>query len=257
MPNFLRADMSDPILISADGGVQTIRFNRPEKKNALTTDMYGVIADALETGDRDDNVRVHLFLGSEGAFTAGNDIGDFMKFAAGGLGGNVLRFLRALATAKKPTVAGVDGLAIGVGATMLLHCDLAYASARSIFRTPFIDLGLVPEAASSLLAPRLMGHVRAFELLVAGKPLTANDARDAGLINAVIEEAELETTARAAALDLAAKPPQALAIARQLLRGDPAQITQRIDEEAGHFAERLGSAEAQAAFVAFMNKGKK
>ncbi len=250
--------MTDLILISAEDGVQTIRFNRPEKKNALTSDMYGLIADALETGDGDDNVRVHLFLGSEGAYTAGNDIGDFMKFAAGGgLGGNVLRFLRALATAQKPLVAGVDGLAIGVGATMILHCDLAYASSRSVFRTPFIDLGLVPEAASSLLAPRVMGHVRAFEMLVAGRPFSAADARDAGLINAVIDEAELETTARTAALDLAAKPPQALAIARRLLRGDTAQITARIDEEAGHFAERLGSAEAQTAFMAFMNKGKK
>jgi enoyl-CoA hydratase/carnithine racemase len=249
--------MSEPILISAASRVQTIRFNRPDKKNAITSDMYAMIADALVAGDEDDNVRVHLFLGSDGAFTAGNDIGDFLKFASdGGLGGNVIRFLEALAGAGKPIVAGIDGLAIGVGATMILHCDLAYASPRSIFRTPFIDLGLVPEAASSLLAPRLMGHVRAFELLVAGKPFSAEDALHAGMINAIVAEDELEEEASKAALDLAAKPPEALAISRQLLRGDRQDILKRIDDEAGHFAERLTSAEAQAAFMAFMNKGK-
>ncbi len=249
--------MTDPILISTADGVQTIRFNRPDKKNAITTEMYGTIADALAAGDEDDTVRVHLFLGTDGAFTAGNDIGDFMKFATGGgLGGNVLRFLRALATTRKPMVAGVDGLAIGVGTTMLLHCDLAYASTRSIFRTPFIDLGLVPEAASSLMAPRVMGHARAFELLVAGQPFSANQARDAGLVNAIVEEAGLEETARQAALELAAKPPQALAIARRLMRGETDDIVKRIELEAEHFAERLASEEAQSAFSAFMNKGK-
>ena len=248
--------MSEPILISAEDGIQTIRFNRPEKKNAITSDMYGTIANALEAGDRDDSVRVHLFLGSEGAFTAGNDIGDFLKFATGGgLSGNVLRFLKAIAGAQKPIVAGVDGLAIGVGATMILHCDLAYASARSTFRTPFIDLGLVPEAASSLLAPRLMGHVRAFELLVAGKAFSAEDALNAGMINAIVDEGELESVARNAAVGLAAKPPEALGIARRLLRGDRADILKRIDDEADHFAERLTSHEAQTAFMAFMNKG--
>ena len=249
--------MSEPILISAESGVQTIRFNRPDKKNAITSDMYNTIADALETGDKDDAVGAHLFLGTEGAFTAGNDIGDFLKYATGGgLGGGVLRFLTALASTEKPIVAGVDGLAIGVGTTMILHCDLAYASARSTFRTPFIDLGLVPEAASSLLAPRLMGHVRAFELLVAGKPFSADDALNAGMINAVVGEDELEAAARSAASGLAAKPPEALAIARRLLRGDRSDVLKRIDEEVDHFAERLKSQEAQAAFTAFMNKGK-
>jgi enoyl-CoA hydratase/carnithine racemase len=248
--------MAEPILISTEDGVRTIRFNRADKKNAITSQMYGLIADALETGDGDDAVRVHLFLGQDGVFTAGNDIGDFLKSANGGLGDEVLRFLKALAGAKKPLVAGVDGLAIGVGATMILHCDLAFASGRSTFRTPFIDLGLVPEAASSLIAPRLMGHVRAFELLAAGAPFSAEDALRAGMINAVVEETELEARAQTAAHNLAAKPPEALAIARRLLRGDREDVLARIDEEASHFAERLKSQEAQTAFAAFMNKGR-
>ncbi|HSM43002.1 MAG TPA: crotonase/enoyl-CoA hydratase family protein [Afifellaceae bacterium] len=249
--------MADPILISAADGVQTIRFNRPDKKNAITTDMYGAMADALQAGDADDSVRVHLFLGCEGAFTAGNDIGDFIRAATdGGLGGNVLRFLKALASAAKPVVAGVDGLAIGVGTTMILHCDLAYASPRALFRTPFVDLGLLPEAASSLLAPRLMGHVRAFELLAAGKPFSAEQALACGMINAVVDENDLESAALGAAANLAGKPPEALLLARRLLRGDPADVLRRIDEEAEHFVERLRSHEAQAAFAAFMNRDK-
>ncbi len=249
--------MNDPILISVSDGVQTIRFNRPEKKNALTSDMYLQLTEALRTGDGDDRIRVHLFLGSDGAFTAGNDIGDFIRFAEdGAVGEPVKEFLRTLAGTRKPMVAGVDGLAIGIGTTLLLHCDLAFASERSTFRTPFTDLGLVPEAASSLLAPRLMGHVRAFELLVSGKPYSARDALDAWLVNAVASDDELETLAIKAASDLAAKPPEAVAISRQLLRGDRADALQQIDLELQHFADRLKSSEAQAAFAAFMNKGK-
>ena len=249
--------MNDPILISVSDDVQTIRFNRPEKKNALTSDMYLRLTEALRAGDRDDRIRVHLFLGGDGAFTAGNDIGDFIRFAEdGAVGEPVQAFLRTLAGTRKPMVAGVDGLAIGIGTTLLLHCDLAFASERSTFRTPFTDLGLVPEAASSLLAPRLMGHVRAFELLVSGKPYSARDALDAGLVNAVVSDDDLEAVANKAASDLAAKPPEAVAISRQLLRGDRADALQQIDLELQHFAERLKSSEAQAAFAAFMDKGK-
>ena len=249
--------MSDPVLISVANGVQMIRFNRPEKKNALTTDMYKRLTETLRDGDADDEIRVHLFLGTDGAFTAGNDIGDFIRFADDGeLGQPVQEFLRTLAKTKKPLVAGVDGLAIGIGTTLLLHCDLAYASRRSTFRTPFTDLGLVPEAASSLLAPRLMGHVRAFELLVSGKPYSAENALNAGLLNAVTGDDELEAVAISAASDLAAKPPEAVAISRRLLRGDRNDVVQQIEMELQHFAERLKSSEAQAAFAAFMNKGK-
>lgn len=245
------------ILTSVADGVQTIRFNRPEKKNALTTDMYRKMTEAISSGDADDGVRVHLFLGSEGTFTAGNDIGDFILFAEdGALGQHVKDFLKTLALAKKPLVAGVDGMAIGIGTTLLLHCDLAYASRRSLFRTPFSDLGLVPEAASSLLAPLLMGHVRAFEMLVAGKPLSAEDALAAGLVNAVTDEENLETVTIQAATDLAALPPEAVVISKRLLRGDRDSIVRRINLEIDHFAARLKSPEARAAFAAFMNKDK-
>jgi len=248
---------SEHIQVSVSNGVQTLRFNRAEKKNAITSEMYHVLADNLRAGEMDDDVQVHLLAGSPGAFTAGNDIVDFLGFAEqGALGDNVIRFLKALATLTKPMVAAVDGLAIGVGTTMLMHCDLVYATARSVFRTPFLDLGLVPEAASSLLAPRLLGMPRAFELLCLGAAFDAEQAHTAGLVNAVVPEDEVELQARAAAETLAAKPQDALNAARRLLRGDPTEIVARIDEEADLFRERLQSDEARTAFQAFLG-GKK
>src|SRR5688572_26051306 len=178
--------MTDDVLIERPQdypSVQVIRFNRPAKKNAITRAMYAKMANALTVAGTDDAVRVTVFLGTEGCFSAGNDMADFMAFAMGGtMGQEVLDFLRALAGAAKPVVSGVDGLAIGIGTTIHLHCDLTIASARSVFKTPFVDLALVPEAASSLIAPRIMGHQRAFALLAAGEPLTAGEAVDAGLI---------------------------------------------------------------------------
>ena len=250
--------MADGIEITCSGSVQTLRFARPEKKNALTLGMYDAFAGALEAADGDDGIAVNLVLGSPGIFTAGNDIGDFMRIAAAGhgLGASILRFLRALATSEKPLVAGVDGAAIGVGTTLLMHCDHVVVSDRSVFVTPFVDLGLVPEAASSLIAPRLMGHVRAFELLVMGHQLTAEAALQAGLVNRVVAPEALEDAANEAAAAIAAKPRQSLLMARRLIKGDPADILARIEAEAECFAERLSSAEAQAAFAAFMQKGK-
>lgn len=244
------------IELSTADGVQTIRISRAEKKNALTSDMYAAMAAALTGGDSSDDVGAHLILGQPGIFTAGNDIGDFIKAATrtGGLSSPVLDFLRAIAASRKPVVAGVDGAAIGVGTTMLMHCDMAYATPDSRFKTPFVDLGIVPEAGSSLLAPRLMGHAAAFELLVMGTGLTAQRAYECGILNGVVDASDLEETAREAAVALAKKPPQALQISRDLIRGKRADILARIDEEAGHFAERLKSPEAQAAFMAFMTK---
>ena len=253
--------MTDHILIErpeSAPGVQVIRLNRAEKKNAITRAMYQAMTDALKAGDADDDVRATLFLGSEGCFSAGNDLNDFMAFAMGGtMGREVIDFLHALAAHGKPLVSGVDGLAIGIGTTIHLHCDLTYASSRTQFRTPFVDLALVPEAASSLLAPRLMGHQRAFSLLAAGEGFSATAARDAGLVYAVVEPAAVESEALAAATRLAAKPPKALAIARNLIRGDRADVAARIDEEAGHFAAQLKSPEARAAFEAFMARGRR
>ncbi len=250
--------MAADIDITCSGSVQTLRFARPEKKNALTLDMYDALAGALEAANGDDGIAVNLILGSPGIFTGGNDIGDFMRIAVEGqgLGTTILRFLRALARSEKPIVAGVDGAAIGIGTTLLMHCDYVAVSDRSVFMTPFVDLALVPEAASSLIAPRLMGHVRAFELLVMGQEFSAQAALEAGLVNRVVAPDALENTASEAAAAIAAKPRQSLMMARRLIKGDPADILARIDAEAECFAERLSSAEAQAAFSAFMQKGK-
>ncbi|MCZ4090074.1 crotonase/enoyl-CoA hydratase family protein [Sinorhizobium psoraleae] len=248
--------MTDHVLVErpeAYPGVQVIRFNRPEKKNAITREMYAKMTNALAVAGADPAVRVTAFLGTEGCFSAGNDMADFLAFAMGEtMGTEVLDFLRTLAGAKKPVVSGVDGLAIGIGTTIHLHCDLTVASARSVFKTPFVDLALVPEAASSLIAPRIMGHQRAFALLAAGEPLEAADALQAGLIWKVVDAVEAETLSLAARL--ARKPPEALRIARDLVRGDRSDVLARIDEEAAHFAAQLKSAEARAAFEAFMRR---
>jgi len=248
--------MTDHVLIDRPAnlpGVQVIRLNRPEKKNAITRAMYAAMTEALRSADVDPAVRATLLLGSEGCFSAGNDMADFLAFAMGGImGREVVDFLHALAAHTKPLVSGVDGMAIGIGTTIHLHCDLTVASPRSSFKAPFVDLALVPEAASSLIAPRLMGHQRAFALLVAGEAFSAAEAREAGLIWKVVEAVEAE--AMELARRLAGKPPEALRTARELMRGNREEIAGRIDEETHHFAVRLRSAEARAAIEAFMAK---
>ncbi len=249
--------MSDHILIERRGAVQIVRMNRPDKKNALTRAMYGAMAAALGEGDADPAVRVHVFLGVPGAFSAGNDLADFLAVATGGEGGNeVWDFLLALANSRKPMVSGVDGIAVGVGTTLNLHCDLTFATPRTVFRTPFVDLGLVPEAGSSLLAPQVLGRQGAFALLALGEGLPAERAKAAGMIHEVVGEAELEGAVLAAAEAIAAKPPEALRIARDLMRAPRDALVARIGEETGHFRERLKSDEARAALVAFMNRKK-
>lgn len=241
--------------VSREGRVQIIRFNRADKKNAITRAMYKTMADALNEADAADDVGAKLLLGQPEVFTSGNDLADFLAVATGAEhGGEVGEYLQAIATGKKPLVAAVDGLAVGVGTTTLMHCDLVFASPRAWMQTPFVDLGLVPEAASSLLGPRLMGYQRAFAMLAMGDRFTAEMARDAGLVNAIIESDALEAHAMAEADRLANKPPEALAIARRLLRGDNADVVERIKEEAALFSERLKSDEARNAFMAFMQK---
>ena len=246
--------MSETDLIQREirDGVLSLRMNRPDKKNALNRAMYAGLSDALEAANEDETIRAVLLLGGAGAFSSGNDIADFAGFDAKAGLGEVMRFLRALTALEKPLVAAVDGLAVGIGTTVLFHCDLAFATPRSTFRTPFLDLGLVPEAGSSLLAPATMGYQRAFALLVLGDALSAEQAREAGLVLAVSNAAEDES--RRAAARLAAKPPEALRIARRLMRGDGAPLNERIEAEARAFAERLTSAEARAAFAAFLGR---
>ncbi|MFD1695160.1 crotonase/enoyl-CoA hydratase family protein [Roseibium aestuarii] len=236
-------------------GVSLLRLSRPEKKNALTAQMYTDLSEALEDGRDNPDVRCHVIAGVPGAFTAGNDIADFIKMASspgGMMATPVIRFLKALCHNEKPMVAAVDGLAIGVGTTLLFHCDMVFATPKSLFKTPFIDLGLVPEAGSSLLGPLTMGHQRAFELLCLGEGFSAERAHAAGLVNHIGEDAEAQ--AMACAARIAAKPPEAMRLSRDLLLGDRAALIARVEYEAHIFAERLLSPETQAAFQAFMSR---
>ena len=245
--------MSD-VKIESKDGVLEIRIDRPTKKNALTIAMYAAMVEALEGGAKDPGTRAVAFTAEGETFTAGNDVLDFMN----GLGGEgeppVLRFIRLLATYEKPLVAAVNGAAVGLGTTMLLHCDLVYASDTARLITPFVSLGLVPEAASSLLLPQRVGAAVAAEMLLLGAPLGAARAKELGLINEIVPAAELRATALARAAALAKQPPQALKLARALLRGDVSATLKRLDDEAKLFAECLVGAEAREAFTAFFEK---
>jgi enoyl-CoA hydratase/carnithine racemase len=248
--------MTEGVRIERDGPVQVLRFDRAEKKNAITSAMYDALAEALEAANSDAEVGVCVFLGAPGAFSAGNDLSDFLRAVSEGqgLGRPILRFLHALATCDRPLFAGVDGLAVGIGTTLLLHCDYVLATERTVLRTPFTALGLVPEAASSLIAPRLLGHARAFELLVMGRDMDGEAACRCGIVNGIVEPEELEGAILGAVRELAAKPREAVLASRRLLKGEPAEILTRIDAEAEQFAERLASAEAQEAFAAFLGR---
>jgi len=249
--------MTDLVTVIDEGPVRTIRMNRPEKKNALTLAMYGAMAAAIESAQGNADLRCLVIAGGP-AFCAGNDINDFIQMAmqGGALGAPILRFLYALARNEKPLIAATRGDAVGVGTTMLLHCDYVVAGTDARFSTPFVGLGLVPEAASSLIAPRLMGQRRAFSLLVMGRPMNAEEAKDAGLINTIAAPESVDAEAVKTARAIAALPPQGVLTARRLMRGAPDDIIARIDEEAALFKERLQSAEARAAFQAFLTRKK-
>lgn len=243
------------IIVANDGSVRTIRMNRPEKKNALTLAMYDAMTAAIEDAGTTDSVHCLLIAGAPDVFCAGNDLNDFVTMArTGSLGAPIVRFLHALARCQKPMVAAVSGAAVGVGTTMLLHCDQVIAGDNAVLLTPFVSLGLLPEAGSSLLAPRLMGHARAFSLLVMGKSLTAAQAKDAGIVNAVVPAADLDAQALAAAREIAALPPESVMAARRLMRGSVEEIVARIDEEVEAFKARLASPEAQKALAAFLTR---
>lgn len=243
------------ILISNEGPVRKIRMNRPEKKNALTLAMYEAMAAAIEDAGTDTSVRCLLIAGAPDIFCAGNDLNDFVAMArTGALGTPIVRFLHALARCEKPLVAVVSGAAVGIGTTMLLHCDQVIASDSAVLLTPFVSLGLLPEAGSSLIAPRLMGHARAFSLLVMGKSLSAEAAKSVGIINAIVPAAELNAQSLAAARDIAALPAESVSAARRLMRGNVEEIVARIDEEVEAFKTRLASPEAKAALAMFLNR---
>ena len=248
--------MSELVIVTDDGPVRIVRMNRPEKRNALTMAMYEAMASGIETATKNPALRCVLIAGAPTIFCAGNDIGDFLKMTepGGALGAPILRFLNALARCKLPLVAAVQGNAVGVGTTMLMHCDHVVASGEARFSTPFVSLGLVPEAASSLIAPRLMGHARAFALLVMGQVLNADAAQAAGLVNTVVTSDAVEAEVMKVVAAIAALPPQAVLASRRLMRGEPDEIIARIDAEAEQFKARLQSTEARAAFEAFMTR---
>lgn len=248
--------MTGAVVITRADGVLEIRLDRPEKKNALTRAMYDALADAFQLVDSDPTLRVALLTGTGDTFTSGNDISDFQSRAAGDGRSSASRFLPTISSMQKPLVAAVNGAAVGVGTTMLMHCDLIVAARSARFVMPFTSLGLVPEAASSLLFPRLLGYQRASALLLLGEPLDAETALQWGFVNRVVDGAALMDTAREMARRLAALPPQAVRLTKQLIRHGAPDVAGRIEEELALFRERLGSPEAKEAFAAFMEKRK-
>src|SRR6516225_7897138 len=246
--------MTEHIKVRQDGAVLVIIFARPEKKNALSNAMYRAATEALERAHNDPGIRVVLF-GAEGdAFTAGNDIADFASTAAGGRRElAAFDFITALGRAEKPLVAAVAGLAVGVGTTMLLHCDLVYVAETARLTTPFVNLALVPEAASSMLLPARIGHARAFAMFALGEGLSGQEAFALGLANKVLPKDEVLSTAREAARMLATRPLGAIVATKKLMR-DKKGILARIDEEGAIFAQRLKTAEAREAFSAFAER---
>jgi enoyl-CoA hydratase/carnithine racemase len=243
------------IIVARDGAVLEIRFNRPDKKNAITNAMYGVMADAVARADADSDIRAVLFTANGDFFSAGNDLKDFAAQSAGAFEGprHVGRFLETVIRAEKPIVAAVQGHAVGVGTTMLFQCDLVYVADTARLTMPFIDLGLVPENASSLTVVERFGHARAFALLGLGEPLLGRDAAAWGLANAALPAGEVEPRARAAAQALAQKPAESLRLTKALMREREALIA-RVQREGELFAQRMRSPEAMQAFSAFLQR---
>jgi len=243
------------IVTTREGAIQRIQLNRPDKKNALTTAMYAALADAIAAADGDRAVRVMLLHGAGDCFTAGNDLQDFLAAPPESGDRPAFRFLHAISHAAKPLVAAVHGVAIGIGTTMLLHCDLVYAAEGTRFHLPFVNLGISPEGASSVLLPARVGYQRAAELLMLGEPFAAARAREVGLVNEVLPEAQLLAAATAAAQKLAAKPPASLRVTKQLLkRALLPQIEAALAEELKIVVERLASPEAKEAITAVLEK---
>ena len=248
--------MSD-ILVHTEAGITTLTFNRPDKKNSITAAMYGALADAIAAAAADPAVRVVVFQGNETTFSAGNDIGDFLNNPPATEDSPVFRFLRGIAQFPKPLLAAVCGPAVGVGTTMLFHCDLVYAGDNAAFSMPFVNLGLCPEAASSLLVPQMMGYHRAAEALLLGEPFMAEAALEVGLVNRVVPPTEANAIAQAQARKLAAKPISSLIETKRLMKkGQAALVAQQMTEEGAVFGRMLGEPAAREAFTAFMEKRK-
>lgn len=248
--------MTQDVTISQNEGILELRLTRPAKKNALTTAMYGAMADAIEAAESDDAVRA-ILLSSEGdMFSAGNDLADFAQVASSGTAAalaDIVRFLHAVAETEKPVIAAVSGDGVGIGATILLHCDMVVIAENAKLTMPFTSLGLTPEGCSSLLLPQIIGDKRAFMMLALGEPLNARDAVAIGFATVLTEAEHVDARARNAARCCAKVPPEAMRITKRLIR-DKKAIRERIDIEVAYFQERLNSPEARAAFEAFFKR---
>ena len=249
--------MTTDILTHTEDGVLTITLNRLARKNSITSAMYAAMADVIELAASDSAVRVAVIQGHETVFSAGNDIGDFLNQPPAGQDSPVFRFLRGIASFPKPLVAAVCGPAVSVGTTLLFHCDLVYAGDNAAFSMPFVNLGLCPEAGSSLLVPQMLGYHRAAEALLLGEPFMAEAALEVGLVNRVVPPMEANGVARAVARKLAAKPPSSLAETKRLMKKHSQQaVLQQMGDEGASFARLLGEPAAKEAFGAFMDKRK-
>ncbi|MEX3943368.1 enoyl-CoA hydratase [Paraburkholderia sp. BR10937] len=249
--------MSNEILVGHENGVLTITIDRPARKNALTPAMYQAMADTLNGANKDASVRAALLRGHAEIFTAGNDIEDFLKGPPAGADSPVIRFLDAIAAFEKPLIAAVKGSAIGVGTTLLLHCDMVYAADNARFAVPFAQLGLCPEAASSLLLPRIAGHQGAAEKLLLGETFDAAEAHRMGFVNRVLPAAELDAFVSGQLAKLVALPAASLRVTKSLMkRADTHEVKTRMSEEFVHFGKMLLAPEAREAFTAFLEKRK-
>lgn len=245
------------ITLSQDGAVLSIGMNRPDRKNALTAAMYQGLADALRAAEAESGVRAVVIHGVQGTFTAGNDLQDFLTNPPRGTSAPVFQFLGALVTAQKPLIAAVEGPAVGVGTTMLLHCDFVYAAENARFALPFVNLGICPEAASSFLLPLVAGYQRAAKLLMLGEPFSAHDAYDAGIVTEIVTSGTAATMAMATARKLADRPASAIRTTKRLLKKQyQAQINAALLEEADLFGKMLAEPAAREAMSAFLEKRK-
>ncbi|WP_346841884.1 enoyl-CoA hydratase [Metapseudomonas otitidis] len=250
--------MSEHIHLEREQGLLTLRMDREDKKNALTRAMYGALADALDAADEDRSVRAVLITGSETCFTSGNDVADFIQAPPSGLDSEVFRFMKALFDFSKPVVAAVSGPAVGIGTTLLLHCDLVYVARDAKLKMPFVNLGLCPEYGSSLILPRLLGHARAAELLLLGESFTGEQAAAWGIANEALEDgAATLARAREMAQRFEQLAPSAVAVSKRLMREPGREELRRVIMEEGElFGQRLRTPEAIEALSAFMQRRK-
>jgi enoyl-CoA hydratase/carnithine racemase len=250
--------VNEHVIVSDEGATRTITMRRPEKKNTLTQEMYLAMSDAIDSAQSNPNIRCMILTGRSGVFTAGNDIGDYLKAATEkaetARPRNSVIFLQSLVNNRKPIVAAVDGIAIGIGTTIVFHCDYVIASTTASFSSPFLQYGLVPEGATSLLVPRMMGHQRAFALLVMGRAMSAEDAREAGFVNQIVPPGHAIVEAKKVAQEICALSSEALAISRKLLKLPTEDLVRRIGQEDHFFGERMRSPEAIAAFQNFFTR---